>query len=270
MSRLFALGSGSRGNCFAVQHGPATLLLDAGFSAREIERRAEAVGLGLDEVVGIVLTHEHGDHTAGAPRLAQRLGVPVLSSAGTWARLHRRMPAVCYTPLQLMGEVTVGPFRILACLTSHDATEPVALAVLTPDGARVGLAYDLGRATTAVRYLLREANALVVEANHDEILLRASSYPASVRQRIAGSGGHLSNRAAADLIREIIHPDLGLVVLAHLSEHCNSADHARAMVEPALRAAGFQGQFHIAEQSIPLNPLPIEPRLRAAQVSLFD
>ena len=259
MTRLFALGSGSRGNCFALACDGAALLIDAGFSAREIARRANAGGMALDEVIGIVVTHEHGDHARGAARLARRLGVPILTAPGTRDRLPADARTATHLPLGLTAEVALGPFTVRACPTSHDAAEPLALAVHTADGARVGVAYDLGRATTATRYLLRGLTAIVLEANHDDVLLRTSGYPPVVQQRIAGSGGHLSNRAAAELIAEVHHPGLSVVVLAHLSERCNTAAEARAAVETALRRVGFRGTVYVAEQDAPLPAIDVRP-----------
>jgi phosphoribosyl 1,2-cyclic phosphodiesterase len=255
--RLFVLGSGSRGNCFAVEADGVAILLDAGFSAREIERRSETAGLELARVAAIALTHEHGDHAAGAPRLARRLGVPVLTAPGTWDRLARRMPHTLHRGIGLQSPLEVGPFRVRACPTSHDAAEPLALAVRTADGTGVGIAYDLGRPTAGVRYLLRDLTALVLEANHDEVALRTSGYPPGVQRRIAGSGGHLSNRAAAELLAELHHPGLSVVVLAHLSQRCNTADDARATVAPALRRVGFGGALHVAAQDTPLPPIEV-------------
>ena len=261
MTTLYVLGSGSRGNCCAVEADGVALLVDAGFSAREIERRGAAVGLALERVGAIVLTHEHNDHACGAPRLARRLRVPVLTAPGTWAQLGRRMAPAEHRPLGLCTAAEVGPFQIRACPTSHDAAEPLALAIHAADGASVGVAYDLGRPTAAVRYLLHGLTALVLEANHDEVQLRTSGYPPSVQRRVAGSGGHLSNRAAAELIAELHHPGLALVVLAHLSQRCNSAGEARAAVAPALRRLRFGGALHVAPQDEPLPPLPICGRL---------
>jgi phosphoribosyl 1,2-cyclic phosphodiesterase len=255
--RLFVLGSGSRGNCFAVEADGVAILLDAGFSAREIERRSETAGLELARVAAIALTHEHGDHAAGAPRLARRLGVPLLTAPGTWDRLARRMPHTSHRGIGLQSPVEVGPFRVRASPTSHDAAEPLALAVRTADGTGVGIAYDLGRPTAGVRYLLRDLTALVLEANHDEVALRTSGYPPGVQRRIAGSGGHLSNRAAAELLAELHHPGLSVVVLAHLSQRCNTADDARATVAPALRRVGFGGALHVAAQDTPLPPIEV-------------
>jgi phosphoribosyl 1,2-cyclic phosphodiesterase len=252
---LYVLGSGSRGNCCAVESNGVALLIDAGFSAREIERRALSVGLDLSRTAGIALTHEHGDHSCGAASLARRLRVPVLTAPGTWRRMATIMSDAEHRPLGLCARVELGPFAVEACPTSHDAAEPLAIAVRDADGASVGVAYDMGRPTRAVRYLLRGLSALVLEANHDEFALRTSSYPAVVQGRIAGSAGHLSNRAAAQLLAELHHPGLSIVVLAHLSQQCNTAAEARAAVVPALRRVGFDGVLHVAEQDEPLPPI---------------
>jgi phosphoribosyl 1,2-cyclic phosphodiesterase len=153
--------------------------------------------------------------------------------------------------------VEVGPFVVESCLTSHDALEPLAFSIRLPDGITLGVAYDVGRPTAAMKYLLRQATALVIEANHDDVMLRMSDYPATVRQRIAGSAGHLSNRTTADLVSELWHPDLATVVLAHLSESCNTPAHARGTVEPVIRAAGFTGTLHVALQTAPLDPITL-------------
>jgi phosphoribosyl 1,2-cyclic phosphodiesterase len=255
VTSLVVLGSGSLGNALAVVADNEVLLVDAGFSAREITRRAERVGLALERSIGLVLTHEHGDHTAGAARLAATLDIPVLTAPGTWDRLRSRMPKVTCIPLALMGGVRHGSFLIEACPTSHDAAEPVAISVRATQGHRIGIAYDLGRPTAGVRFLLKASDAIVVEANHDEVLLRSSGYPPPVQERIAGSGGHLSNRAAAELLAEVIHPGLRAVVLAHLSERCNSADHARAEVLPVLEP--YPVALHVALQHEPMEPIEL-------------
>lgn len=257
MITLYMLGSGSRGNCCALESEGVVVLIDAGFSVREVERRAEAVELDLGRVSAIALTHEHGDHSRGAAGLARRLRVPVLTGSGTWARLTSLQEEVEHRVLGLCTPVQLGPFTLEACPTSHDAADPLAIVVRGADGASVGIAYDLGRPTLAVRYLLRNLSAIVLEANYDELQLRTSGYPPVVQRRIAGSAGHLSNRAAAQLLRELHHPGLSIVVLAHLSEQCNTATDARAAVAPALRRAGFAGVLHVANQDRPLPPLRV-------------
>jgi phosphoribosyl 1,2-cyclic phosphodiesterase len=240
-----------------VEADGAVLLIDAGFSAREVERRAVAAGLDPGRLVGIALTHEHGDHSCGAALLARRLRIPVLTAAGTWGRLSAEMEDAEHRTIGLCARAQVGPFTVEACPTSHDAAEPLAVVVRDQEGTSLGVAYDLGRPTSAVRYLLRDLTAIVLEANHDEVQLRTSDYPPVVQRRIAGSGGHLSNRAAAELLAELHHPGLSVVVLAHLSERCNTAKAARIEVGRALRRVKFRGTLHIAEQDEPLQPITI-------------
>lgn len=254
---LHVLGSGSRGNAFALVHDDATLLIEAGFSARELERRLESAGVAPASVVGVALTHEHGDHAMGAVRFARRHAVPLVASSGTWRSLARGGDPCDWLAAGSRGAVAVGPFEVEACPCSHDAAEPVAIGVRCHDGPSVGVATDLGRPTQAVRWFLRERHCLVLEANHDEVLLRTSGYPPMVQQRIAGTGGHLSNDACARLLAELHHGALGTVVLAHLSQRCNTPDTALEAVRPALDRAGFRGTLHVATQAGPMAPIPV-------------
>jgi phosphoribosyl 1,2-cyclic phosphodiesterase len=265
VTTLTVLGSGSKGNAVALAADGAVLLVDAGFSAKEIARRAELAGLDLGALCGIALTHEHGDHTQGAVRLAGRHRVPLLSSSGTWTALGAPV-GVRHHPVRPGGRSECGPFTLSGCALLHDAAEPLALTITTSSGVAVGIAYDFGRATQALRYHFRALHALVLEANYDEVMLRTSAYPAAVQHRIAGSGGHLSNRATAQLLQELCHPGLGTVVLAHLSQRCNSPEVARRTVEPALRRNGFRGAFHVAEQDAPLAPIRLARWLEALEL----
>ena len=260
MTTLSVLGSGSCGNAFALEAEGAVLLIDAGFSARELLRRAALAGVDLGRLCGIALTHEHGDHARGAVRLAEQQGVPVLASPGTWTAL-RAGAKVRHLPLRATSRSECGPFTVSGCDLLHDAAEPLALTVTASSGISVGIAYDFGRATQALRYHFRAVNAVVLEANYDDVMLRTSAYPASVQHRIAGSGGHLSNAASAQLLQELHHPGLTTVVLAHLSRRCNTPEAARAAVEPVLRAAGFIGRLVVATQDAPLAPFPLSEAL---------
>ena len=251
--KVGVLGSGSQGNCIAIESHRATLVLDAGFSPRTLVHRAAQVGIGFDTVVGIVLSHEHGDHARGSSRLAQQLECPIYASAGTLAAMTRALEAIETVPLEPLRSVSIGPFTVKTCRTNHDAAEPVAITVENPaTGTKLGLAYDIGRATSGVRHLLRNCNCLIVEANHDDAMLRTGPYPASVRQRISGSGGHLSNRAAAQLLEDLCHQGLSTVVLVHLSGKCNRPDIAHETVARVLSERGFRGDLLIAAQRDPL------------------
>jgi len=263
--RVAVLGSGSRGNAIALTSRGRTVLVDAGFGPRTLARRAEEVGVDLTQLEAVVLTHEHGDHARGAAAAATRARCPLYGSAGTLAALLPKLEGVGAVPLPTHQTVSAGPFLLRACRTSHDAREPVALLVGDPaSGEQVGIAYDLGRPTVQVRYLLRAATCLILEANHDDLLLRTGPSPAAVRERIAGPGGHLSNRQAAELLDELWHPGLHTVVLAHLSDRCNEPALASAAVEATLRRRGYRGKVLVAEQNAPLIPFEV----RAEQFAL--
>ncbi len=267
MTRLVVLGSGSKGNAFVlIDVSGDALLIDAGFSLKELDRRLAAAEIDPGSLRAVAITHEHGDHAAGAVRMAARQRIPLAASLGTWQALSGGDDRCDFLPLGSRTAVTVGPFSLAACPTSHDAAEPVALGVTLPDGLAVGVAYDLGRPTQAVRYFLRDRHCLVLEANHDMVLLRTSGYPPMVQQRIAGPGGHLSNLDAARLLEEVHHDGLSTVVLAHLSQRCNSAEAARAVVEPALSSRGFSGTLLVAEQAGPMAAALLRP---PEQGSLF-
>lgn len=255
--RLVSLGSGSRGNAFAVTAQGHTLLIDAGFGLRTLLRRAARSQLPWGTLDAIVLTHEHGDHARGAAALARRFGRPIYASRGTLRALRETLTAVDRHVLPLDAECPIGPFQVAACRTSHDAAEPLALAV-TVAGRRMGLAYDVGTPTAALRALLQNSTCLVLETNHDEAMLEAGPYPMSVRRRIAGRGGHLSNDAAARLAAELCHDGLRTVVLVHLSDRCNRPTLATRAMRSALAARGFRGHVVIARQDAALGPIDIE------------
>ncbi len=268
------LGSGSRGNATLVCAGSSHVLIDAGFSGRELVKRLAAVGVTPDQISAIVITHEHGDHTRGAGIFARAHGTPLYMTAGTrdaCRRLLRGKETVeIYRPgypLPL-GDLEVEPF-----ITVHDAADPVAVAVADLDsGLRLGIATDLGRPTEQVRHALRGCNALVIESNHDETLLWNTHYPASVKARIASSHGHLSNQAAADFALELLSSRLAVVILAHLSEESNTPELARSVMVRALGKKGFAGEVIVAGPDVPTRLLDLaELRERAgpAQLSLF-
>lgn len=250
--RLTVLGSGSRGNALLLEAGGDALLVDAGFSFRDLGRRLAAAGRDPAAIRAIVLTHEHGDHTRGVARAAAAWDVPVYASAGTLAALGAELGARRTVPLPASRRVACGPFRFTAYPTAHDAADPVVLVVEDGEGRRIGIACDVGSPTAALGLACRDLDALVLETNHDEVLLRGSGYPPAVRARIAGRGGHLSNSQAAALAAEVAHAGLSVVVLAHLSDRCNTPDLARQAVSEALAGTAFRGTILVAAQDVPL------------------
>ena len=244
-----SLGSGSRGNAFLVEGDRARVLVDAGFSGVQLARRLAELDVEPEAIDLVVVTHEHRDHAAGigigARRWGWRLAMnpPTRRACASLLRGQERCEDLPPTGLE------VGDLAIEAAPTAHDAAKPVAITVLhQPTGLRVGIATDLGRPTTPVRVALGECAFLVLEANHDEHRLRAASYPWRVKQRIGGSRGHLSNRHAAEFARELAHPGLGGILLAHLSHECNDPHLALERVAQGLASAKYDGLLEAAGQ----------------------
>lgn len=265
--RVTVLGSGSTGNSTLVEADGTRILVDAGFSGRDLERRLRVAGVEPESLAGIVITHEHGDHTRGMGVLARRFGLTLYITRPTQracARLLRGTESLhAYTGTRAFR---IGPLEVQPFLTVHDAIDPIAVTVLhRRTGLKLGVATDLGRPTAAVRASLAACDLLVLEANHDEVMLWNGPYPWSVKQRIASSHGHLSNRASAELARELHHGDLAAVVLAHLSDKCNDGDLARDTVGSALEAAHYSGPLHVARQDEPLEPMDLVELRRRRQ-----
>ena len=265
--RVTILGSGSVGNATLVDADGVSILIDAGFSGRDLENRLRSVGAEPDRLDAVVITHDHGDHTRGMGVIARRFNVPLY--------LTRRTAHACRALLNGEEEVRqyassrpfrIGPFEVRPFVTVHDAADPVAITVRhVASGSCMGIATDLGRPTAAVRASLAGCHMLVLEANHDDTLLWSGPYPWSVKQRIASSHGHLSNRASAQLARELHHPSLVAVALAHLSEHCNDAGLALDVVARALDRLKYRGRLQVAGQDRPLEAIDVTALRRRAR-----
>jgi phosphoribosyl 1,2-cyclic phosphodiesterase len=257
--RVTVLGSGSTGNATLVEAEDTRVLVDAGFSGRDLERRLDIAGVDPASITALLVTHDHGDHTRGIGIAARRWKIPLFLTEPTRrscdALLDGSESVVTYRATE---PVRIGALLVEPFLTVHDAVDPIAVSVTEPEtGHRLGIATDLGRPTATVRHALRDCHLLVLEANHDEILLRESPYPWSVKARIGGSHGHLSNRAAAELAAELGHERLGCVVLAHLSERANDPQLARENVVAGLERVRYGGKLLVAGQEEPLEPIDL-------------
>ncbi len=264
-SRVVVLGSGSAGNVLIVECGGRRLMIDAGFSCRQIEHRLGLVGLDGDGFDGIVLTHEHGDHARGAARFARRHGLSVHATAGTLEALGF-MEADFPTVVLRSGAVhEIGSFAIEPFAVPHDAREPVGLVVEDRAGHRVGVAADLGGRSQLAWGRLRELDALVIETNHDLEMLRSGPYPWVLKQRVAGRHGHLSNRQAAEGVPELLGDRLRWIVLYHLSRTNNLPVLAAEAVLEALDREGSAARICVSEQSQPTDWLELDGSDAAAR-----
>jgi len=230
--RFASLGSGSRGNATLVEHATTCVLLDCGFSVRETERRLARLGRSGDELSAIVVTHEHGDHINGVGALARKYGLAVWVTAGTQAvdRLGTVAEVRCFSSHQAftLGDLQVQPFPV-----PHDAREPCQF-VFSDGGRRLGILTDVGCATAHIVEQLNGCDALMLECNHEKTLLDNGNYPPSLKRRVGGNQGHLSNAQAESLLRRLETGRLKQVVAAHLSEKHNTPELARVALASAL------------------------------------
>ncbi len=243
------LASGSGGNALWLESGSEALLVDCGLTVPELSRRLALIGRDVKRLSGIVVTHDHGDHVGSSVVLARRLGVPLLATEGTHSVL-RRLPEPLAPRLSGGGTIDVGPFRVRAFTTPHDGIESIGVRV-EADGVAVGLATDLGYVSRQVVEALTGVQLLVVEHNHDERMLQDGPYPLALKRRLRGGRGHLTNDEGAQLAALVAHEGLKRVVLAHLSQTNNTADHARRAFERHHRDAPAGRDLHVAEQHRP-------------------
>ena len=247
--RFSVLGSGSGGNATLVARGAQGLLIDCGLTVRQLELRLAAVDFAPSALSAIVLTHEHDDHIAGAAALSRKYRIPILTTHGTQTAAAERLVNAHGIDFLLPDRsIDFGAFTITAVLVPHDAREPCQF-VLDDGEWRLGILTDVGQVTP---HLLREfagLDAMVLEFNHDVDLLAASVYPPSLRERIAGPYGHLSNVQASAMLEQLDLSQLRTLVAAHLSEKTNSP----ALVAACLRErVPAHARWHIATQHEPL------------------
>jgi len=238
-ARLTILGSGSSGNCAYVETDEARVLVDAGFSARQIRQRLAGIGRAPENLSAILVTHEHSDHISGLAGLADKLRLPVYCNRATKDEIERVLKTSFDFRLFTTGasfeveDLTVDTFAI-----PHDAQDPVGYLLRTASG-NVGFATDLGHVTRLVAERIRAAHALVLESNHDVKMLQdCPRRPWSLKQRILGRHGHLSNEACANAAEDIMTPSLRHLYLGHLSRECNKPELAQRVVQQRLDKIG--------------------------------
>lgn len=230
--RFACLGSGSRGNATLVEAGGTCVMIDCGFTARETEGRLARLGKTPADLSAILVTHEHSDHIGGVAPFARRHGVPVWMTVGTRVNsVAGELPALhlfsSHEPFTLDG-LTVHPYPV-----PHDAREPAQFVF--DDGAhRLGILTDAGAVTPHMEDMLADCDGLVLECNHDPHMLATGPYPPSLKARVGGRYGHLSNAQAGAILARVKGRRLQHVVAAHLSEKNNRPELARNALSDTL------------------------------------
>jgi phosphoribosyl 1,2-cyclic phosphodiesterase len=234
------LASGSKGNAIFISDGFTSILVDAGLSGIEIERRLRLRDLSPENLDAIVVSHEHSDHIQGVGVLSRRFDLPVYMSPKTQGAAASQLKRIqtlkkfeCGSSFRIKT-LTIHPFS-----TPHDAEDPAGFAV-EQNGTKIGIATDLGIATSVVKEHLKGSTLLILEANHDTDMLIEGPYPWPLKQRIKGRTGHLSNEESKTLLKEVSHAGLKHVILAHLSEKNNTPEKAMSEVGQAITSAKTQ------------------------------
>lgn len=235
--RFRSLGSGSSGNATIVEAGRSRVLIDCGFTLRELRLRLERAGLALEQIDAVFVTHEHGDHVGCALALARRHGRPLWMSRGTWRAIGAPDPGTTIRFARDGEPVAIGELELRPYTVPHDALEPLQLRI-SDGAAHLGVLTDAGSITPHMLAHLQGCRALLLECNHDLAMLQASRYPASLKARIAGRLGHLCNDDAARILAQCLHAGLRHLVAAHLSEQNNRPELARAALAAACGSSG--------------------------------
>ena len=246
--RLCSIASGSSGNCIYVGDESTHLLVDAGISKKRIEAGLSELGIKGEEINGILITHEHVDHIQGLGVFSRKYEVPIYGTKGTIEGIKKcsnlgKMPEGIFHEINtdeefVLGDITIHPFKI-----SHDANQPAGYR-MSNDRKAVAVATDLGKYDEYIVENLRNLNALVLEANHDIHMLEVGPYPYSLKRRVMGDKGHLSNELSGRLLCDILHDNLEYVVLGHLSKENNYEELAYETVklEVTLGDSPYKGE----------------------------
>lgn len=235
--RLTILGSGSAGNCAYLETDETRVLIDAGFSLRQIRKRLATIGRVPENITGILITHEHADHIAGLVALGEKLRIPVYCNRPTKDAIEYQLrPQLDFRLFETGRSFDLGDVTVETFMVPHDAQDPVGFLLRTMAG-NIGILTDLGHVNKLVVDRVKEANVLLLEANHDVKMLQDCPHrPWSLKQRILGRHGHLSNDGAADVAEQVVSDRLRHLYLGHLSRECNKPDLAFSVVNSRLQA----------------------------------
>ena len=249
---LTVLGSGSSGNCSLISCEQTHLLIDAGFSGKEVCRRMLLAGFAPEDLTAILVTHEHGDHIQSVHTLSNKFSVPIFCTEGTFTTAIQGKRFFDWHEVIPGRSFSIGPMSIHPITLPHDAADPIGFRVEC-NGRKLAHLTDFGYVTGLICESLKGCDILVVEANHDLEMLKAGPYPWMLKQRIASRLGHLSNEAFYEMLPEILHDDVSHMILAHMSDTNNDPRLVSVQLKRRLRQLGLSKiPFTIAPQHEPL------------------
>lgn len=228
-----SLGSGSRGNATLILEQERGVLIDCGFNRKTLLQRLQMCGTDPRQLDALFVTHEHSDHAKGVQAICEALNIPFFASFGTARKMNWTEHPLwrCLHPDEV---VSIGRLALLPVVVPHDAEEPLQFVVESSVARRLGVLSDLGSLTPHIISCYSDCHALQLEANHDPVMLQNGPYPPSLRARVAGNYGHLSNQQCAELIRRVRWHGLQYVTAGHISEKNNARELVCAELSPVL------------------------------------
>lgn len=246
--RFAVLGSGSKGNAVYIEEGDSAILIDNGFSGKELQARLRSIDRSLDHLAAICLTHEHNDHISGAGVVSRRCKVPVYANSATLAGSEKRIGAVHrFVEFASGDELAIGNLQVRSFRISHDTDDPVGF-VVSNGREYLGYCTDTGSVTKLMEARLARCHGLILEFNHNLEMLKNGPYPLPLQQRVRSGHGHLANEDAAQFLQNLVHPRLAITVLAHLSEINNTPQLALAAAQQILEPES-EMRLVVAEQT---------------------
>jgi phosphoribosyl 1,2-cyclic phosphodiesterase len=258
MLNIHFLGSGSKGNAALICYDKTRILLDCGFTNKEIKYRFEKVGCFIDDLSAVLISHEHRDHIVSLPFFARQESLPIYATQKTMSAMRFGVKSKCQRMAIKPGvSFKIDQIEICPFSTSHDARDPVGYLFNLPDGSRLGIATDLGYPTPEVIESLSGCDLIGLESNHDTKMLREGPYPWFLKQRIQSKRGHLSNPSAATLIEQIASDRLQQLFALHLSQTNNRPKLAHQALAAQLDRLGLSSvPVTVISQDKPYSYLP--------------
>jgi phosphoribosyl 1,2-cyclic phosphodiesterase len=270
---ITSLNSGSNGNCYYIGNNEEAVLVDAGISCRETDKRMARLGLSMEKVKAIFISHEHSDHIRGVEVLAKKYRLPIYITERTRVSGKLKIDPLLIRSFEAYERIEIGGLTIIPFQKYHDAADPYSFTV-SGNGVNIGVYTDIGAPCEHLVKNFKQCHAAFLEANYDEQMLQEGNYPFYLKKRISGGHGHLSNRQALELFTEHRSSSLSLLLLAHLSKNNNTPELAHELFQQyagntTVVAASRYGEMPVYEViADPANESSVS-RLKTEQMSLF-
>jgi phosphoribosyl 1,2-cyclic phosphodiesterase len=274
-----SLNSGSNANCYYVSNGVTAVLVDAGLSCRETEKRMHRLGLAMQQVKAVFISHEHSDHITGVEMLSKKHQLPVYVSEKTWNNSNLSVDVQLLKHFRKDEQVLIDDLQVKCFSKSHDAADPYSF-MISSNGINVSVITDIGYACKQVLTHFQKSHAVFLESNYCETMLASGDYPYHLKRRISGDEGHLSNEQALDVFLNYRTPQLSHLILSHLSKNNNKPEVVDALFQPhagttkVIVASRYEESELFCIDGVPVAAVPVQRKKQKQvkdqrQLSLF-